>query len=103
VEQAAPGPLDITTAFSGTFEIAQTTQNTEALRAAAFPYITGTVILAALAILTRVAFTQSRVRDHIGPVVYLVVAALMLLVAYNILQENRESPTVPADRSEAAG
>lgn len=90
-EAAAPGPLDPVTAYAGALEVAEPDAQTVALRAEAGPYVAGVVILAALALLARIAFIQSRQRDRIGPVFYLVVAALMLLVAYNIVQENRES------------
>lgn len=99
-EAAAPGPLDLSTAFVGTFEVAQPSAETESLRRAAAPLIAGIVILAALAVLARVAFTQSRERDRIGPAVYLVVAALMLLVAYQISQEQQARPS---DRIESSG
>lgn len=96
-----PGPLDTTTAFVSTFEVAQPSAETEALRRAAAPFIAGVVILAALAVLARVAFTQSRKRDRIGPAVYVVVAAMMLLVAYQISQEQSTKPSERIERSGA--
>ena len=100
-ERSAPGPLDTKTAFAGTFELAKPAPETAALRAEAAPYVAGIVILAALAILARVAFTQSSARDRIGPVVYMVVAALMLLVAHNISQDGLRGAADPATGGEA--
>ena len=91
-----PGPLDMTAAMTGIFEVSQLDPTTEALREAARPLIWGAGLLVALAVLARVAVTQGHSRE-VAPVIFLIIGLIVLGISYSMTREDGllfQQPTV---------
>ena len=87
-----PGPLDLSQAMTGPFEVATVDAATDGLRMAATPLIWGVLIAIALAALVRVAFTYGRTRD-MAPAIFLLIGLIVLGAAYSI---SRDAPPAAA-------
>lgn len=80
-----PGALDLQASLVAPLETASLSNETEALRVAAAPFVFSSIILIIVAVFVRLAVGQSD-RRRIGPAVAVVVAALALAGAYAIAE-----------------
>ncbi len=78
-----PGPLHLQAALTGPLEIATLSPETLALRLQVAPLVLFTILLVAIAVFLRLAVGQSS-RKSVGPVVAVIVAALIVGGAYAI-------------------
>lgn len=91
-----PGPLDMQAALTGPLEIAVVSPATEALRLQAAPLILSVIVLAVVALFLRLAITEAGRRRDIGMATGVVVAALVLAIAWAISSDRLAAPAETA-------
>ncbi len=79
--------------YVGALEIAEDDARTNALREQASPFIFGVIILVAIAVFARMAFSQAKNRD-LAPAIIVIIAALVLFSGY-LIKHGQFSPTEP--------
>lgn len=100
VATGVPGPLAMHDALVAPLEIGAIDAQTQALRVRAAPWIVASVVLIVVAILLRLAVSQSS-RRSIAPAVVVVLIALMLAVAWSMASATVQTSEADAVTIEA--